>query len=138
MAPAKQGAIFLPQPEPDELASRLPVVVQERLGGTELVTARKPQWDLVLTQLKENEGFRDMTAPEVNQLITCMDLEKRAQLSSTVLDMMKLGDVKPNTLTFDLLMMAHAEVGNQREVKSLFDQVKQSMSTFTHFPIALN
>jgi hypothetical protein len=138
MAPSKQDAIFLPKPEPDELASRLPVVVQERLGGMELVMAQKPQWDVVLTQLRENEGFRDMTAPEVNQLITCMDLKNRAHLSSTVLDMMNLGDVKPNTLTFDLLMLAHAEVGNQKEVKALFDQVKQSMSTFTHFPTALN
>ncbi|KAA8899242.1 hypothetical protein FN846DRAFT_960656 [Sphaerosporella brunnea] len=125
MAPPQRDAIFLPKPEPTEVVQSLPPIVQERLGGLELVAVQKPRWDVVLTQLLDNGGLAEMTTPEVNKLITCMDLEHRAHLSSSVLDMMKEGGVKPNTLTYDLFMLAHAEVGNNSQVKTLFGEMTQ-------------
>lgn len=82
-------------------------------------------WDLVLSELDNKGGLTGMDSWEVNNLIYCISIDQRANLSGRLLRMMSVAGVPPDTLTFDLLMLAHAAVVNPEEVKRLFGEMRE-------------
>ncbi|KAL7269404.1 hypothetical protein RUND412_007934 [Rhizina undulata] len=115
---------FLPAPE--SIRDLLPAPIVERLSTSlALVDREDLEWGLVMSQLEENGGLEDMTTPDVNKFVACIDPESRAETSAKLLDMMDSADVNPNTFTYDLMMMAHAMVEQPAVVKSLFNQMKE-------------
>lgn len=124
MAPPEATPSFLPAPT--TIIDRLPVPVVARLGASSaLVTQKTPKWGLVLSELDKHGGFSGMDSWEVNNLVYCMAVDQRAALSERLLRMMSVAGVLPDTLTFDLLMLAQAEVKNPEEVKSLFGDMRE-------------
>jgi hypothetical protein len=124
MAPQQLLAAFLPQPK--TIAEQLPRSVVERLGdGMHLVESTTPQWGAVLMQLELNGGLEGLKTGAINGLLTCIDLPQRALSSAKVFEMMEQANITPNTLTYDLIMLAHAAVGNSAEVKELFSRLKK-------------
>lgn len=124
MAPPEATPSFLPAPT--TMINRLPDLVVARLEDVNaLVTRKTPEWDVVLSGLDKNGGFVGMNSWEVNNLIHCVAVNQRAALSEKLLGMMSAAGVLPDTLTFDLLMLAHAEVKNPEEVKRLFRDMRE-------------
>lgn len=124
MAPPEATPSFLPAPT--TIIDRLPAPVVARLGASStLVTQKTPKWGLVLSELDKHSGFSGMDSWEVNNLIYCMAVDQRAALSERLLRMMGAAGVLPDTLTFDLLMLAQAEVKNPEEVKRLFGDMRE-------------
>lgn len=124
MAPPEATPSFLPAPT--SILDRLPAPVVARLGDSSaLVTQKTPKWGLVLSELDKHGGFSGMDSWEVNNLVYCMAVNQRAALSERLLRMMSVAGVLPNTLTFDLLMLAQAEVKNPEEVKRLFGNMRE-------------
>lgn len=124
MAPPEATPSFLPAPT--TVIDRLPATVVTRLGdSSSLVAVRTPTWDLVLSELDNKGGLTGMNSWEVNNLIYCISVDQRATLSEKLLRMMSVAGVLPDTLTFDLLMLAHAAVVNPEEVKRLFGDMRE-------------
>lgn len=124
MAPPEATAPFLPAPL--TVLDRLPAPIVARLGeSTALVTQKKPKWDLVLSELDKNGGLEGMDSWEVNKLIYYIEVNQRAALSERIIGMMGVAGVLPDTLTFDLLMLAHAAIEQPGEVKKLFGDMKE-------------
>jgi len=126
MAPAE--SLFLPKPVGP--AERLPAPIRERLGGTglKLVNTEVPEWKLVFTKLEETGGLEGMDTGAVNGFLSCIDLAQRVELTPGVFKMMKEANIEPNTLTYDLAMVAHAGMRNPAKVKQLFKQMKKRTS----------
>lgn len=124
MAPPEDTPSFLPAPT--TIINQLPTLVVARLGDSHtLVTEKTPEWRLVLSALNKNGGLVAMESWEVNNLIFCMGVDQRAALSGELFRMMSVARVSPDTLTFDLLMLAHAAVKNPEEVKRLFGEMRE-------------
>lgn len=124
MAPPEATPSFLPVPT--TIIDHLPATVVTRLGDSSaLVAVRTPTWDLVLSELDNKGGLTGMDSWEVNNLIYCISIDQRATLSERLLRMMSAAGVLPDTLTFDLLMLAHAAVVNPEEVKRLFGEMRE-------------
>jgi hypothetical protein len=131
MAPLPEAA-FLPKPV--ELEQRLPELIRNRLGmGLKLVQSNEPQWRAVLTQLEVNGGLKGFAASHVNALLSCMDILQRAEVTPKIMEMIQDASVKPNTFTYDLVMMANAGVGNSAQVKALFQEMRESMYLWFQF-----
>lgn len=106
-----------------------------------LVAQKREEWSLLLVELEQNGGLQSMTTSEVNKLVSLITVGQRAGLSTKLLGMMKDCEVAPNTLTYDLMMLAHAAVGNPEEVKALFSDMKEREkppSTLLLHPITNN
>lgn len=127
MAPPSPAVTFLPKPK--KMADRLPAPIRERLGeGMALIMAKEqPEWESVLVQLESKSGFVGMEVRDVHRLLTCMDVPQRATVSAKVLEMMGKAKLKPETLTYDLFMMAHAVIGHSAGVKALFCELQSCM-----------
>lgn len=124
MAPPEATPSFLPAPT--TIVDQLPTPVVARLGDSSALVAMKtPAWDMVLSELDKKGGLTGMDSWEVNNLIYCISVDQRAALSERLLKMMSVAGVLPDTLTFDLLMLAHAAVVNPEEVKRLFGEMRK-------------
>lgn len=124
MAPPEATPSFLPAPT--TIIDQLPAPVVARLGDSSaLVVMKTPAWDMVLSELDKKGGLTGMDSWEVNNLIYCISVDQRAALSERLLRMMSVAGVLPDTLTFDLLMLAHAAVVNPEEVKRLFGEMRE-------------
>lgn len=124
MAPPEATPSFLPAPT--TIIDQLPAPVVARLGDSSaLVVMKTPAWDMVLSELDKKGGLTGMDSWEVNNLIYCISVDQRAALSERLLKMMSVAGVLPDTLTFDLLMLAHAAVVNPEEVKRLFGEMRE-------------
>lgn len=131
MAPPEATPAFLPAPA--TILDRLPASVVARLGeSTAVVTQKSPEWSAVLSELDKNGGFVGMGSWEVNSLAYHIAVEQRAALSKQLLGMMRAADIPPDTLTFDLLMLAHAAVEEPEEVKKLFEDLKESKNPLSY------
>ncbi|KAG0128435.1 hypothetical protein HOY82DRAFT_541275 [Tuber indicum] len=125
MTPGSKTAVFLPQPE--TVSKMLPASIIERLGSAAaLVDTSTPLWGAVIGQLEFNGGFQGMEVVDVNCLLVSMDLESRVENSLKLQEMMEKARLEPDTLTYDLLMMAHAQLKCPEEVKTLFESLKKS------------
>jgi hypothetical protein len=137
MASPTSTAAFLPKPTP--MSELLPSAIVSRLEDSRsLVGTEKPQWDMVLHQLEANGGLEGMLVSDVNGLILCMDIRSRAEFSSKVCELMLKASLEPDTFTYDLLMLAHAELTQPLRVRELFQDLKKSKSQslvtlFPHF-----
>ncbi|KAH8151630.1 uncharacterized protein LAJ45_04252 [Morchella importuna] len=127
MAPPQVAANFLPEPETP--LDHLPAPALARIDvTTRLMVMQGRQelnWDTMLAEIELNGGLENMNTSEVNKMVSLVNVDQRAALSSKLLGMMESSDVQPNTLTFDLMMLAHAAVGNPTEVKTLFEDMKK-------------
>jgi pentatricopeptide repeat protein len=135
MASPTSTAAFLPKPTP--MSELLPSAIVSRLEDSRsLVGTDKPQWDMVLHQLEANGGLEGMVVSDVNGLILCMDIRSRAEFSSKVCELMLKASLEPDTFTYDLLMLAHAELTQPLRVRELFQDLKKSksQSLVTFFP----
>ncbi|KAG0642828.1 hypothetical protein HOY80DRAFT_1101826 [Tuber brumale] len=124
MTPGSKTAVFLPQPE--TVSEILPAPIIERLGSAAaLVDTPTPLWGAVIGQLIFNGGFQGMKVVDVNCLLMSMDLKSRVANSLKLQEMMEKAKLEPDTFTYDLLMMAHAQFGRPEEVKILFESLKK-------------
>lgn len=126
---APQGIItFLPPLAP--VLERLPDVFLPRLGSSMAVVAQEenPQWEPILREIKANHGFTDLQISQVNKVIFLIPTRQRVMLTETILAMVHESDVAANAFTYDLLMMAHAEVGNVEIVRKLYKSLKEGNS----------
>jgi len=125
MTPKSKTAAFLPQPK--TVSEMLPAPVIERLGGAAaFVDTSTPLWSAIIGQLRSNGGFRGMDIMDVNCLLMSMDLKSRVESTSELQEMMERAKLEPDTFTYDLLMMAHAQLERPEEVKILFQDLKES------------
>lgn len=126
MAPPMEDSINLLQlPGPRTILQRLPKEITSRLGtSTALVTGARPQWEPVLSVIEEKGGFSDMSVGSVNSLLRYMDLEQRADLVPRVWRMMAVAEIEPDSLTYDLAMMAYSQEQHRAEsVEALFGEM---------------
>jgi len=125
MTPGSKTAAFLPQPK--TVSEMLPAPIIERLGSaTALVDTSTPLWGAIIGELGSNGGFQGMEIMDVNCLLMSMDLESRVESTSKLQEMMEKAKLEPDTFTYDLLMMAHAQLKRPVEVKILFQDLKKS------------
>lgn len=125
MTPGSKPAAFLPQPK--TMFEMLPAPIIERLGSaTALVGTSTPPWGAIIGELELNGGFQGMEIMDVNCLLMSMDLESRVKSTSKLQEMMEKAFLEPDTFTYDLLMMAHAQLKRPIEVKILFQDLKKS------------
>ncbi|PWW74959.1 hypothetical protein C7212DRAFT_345866 [Tuber magnatum] len=118
-------AAFLPQPE--TVSEMLSAPIIERLGSAAaLVDTSTPAWGAVIGHLEFNGGFRGMEIVDVNCLLVSMDSQSRVQNTFKLQEMMEKAKLEPDTLTYDLLMMAHAQLKRPEEVEVLFRDLKRS------------
>jgi len=125
---APDESLFLPKPS--EPAERLPAPIRDRLGGSglELVNAEVPEWKLVLAKLEETGGLGGLDTGAVNGLLSCIELAQRVELTPRIFEMMEAAKIEPDTLTYDLAMVAQAGMRNPIKVKQLFKRMKKSTS----------
>lgn len=132
MAPPQAAANFLPEPETP--LDHLPAPALARIEvATKLMVMQGRQelnWDTMLAEIELNGSLENMNTSEVNKMVSLVNVDQRAALSSKLLAMMESSDVQPNTLTFDLMMLAHAAVGNPTEVKALFKDMKERKNPY--------
>lgn len=125
MTPGSKTAAFLPQPK--SVFEMLPVPIIERLGSaTALAGTSTPLWGAIIEELGSNGGFQGMEIMDVNCLLMSMDLKSRVESTSKLQEMMEKAFLEPDTFTYDLLMMAHAQLKRPVEVKILFQDLKKS------------
>lgn len=125
MAPENPEALFLPHPQ--ELEDKLPASIRRRLeSGLSLVDPKEPQWDVILERLEEAGGFEGMGHYEVNGLLMCMGTAQIAKQTTRIREMMGAAGIEPNMFVLDMLMLAHASVGNSAQVKALFQECVSS------------
>ena len=125
MAPSAPEALFLPHPQ--ELEDKLPASIRRRLGsGLALIDPKVPQWDIILERLEEAGGLEGMGHYEVNGLLMCMGAAQCAKQADRIREMMDAAGIEPNIFAMDMLMLAHASVGNSAKVKALFQECASS------------
>ncbi|KAF8458225.1 hypothetical protein BDZ91DRAFT_800287 [Kalaharituber pfeilii] len=117
---------FLPAPTP--LLPRLPEPIVKRLGTALEVIEKEetPKWAPILQQIQANGGFKDLEISVVNKMVFAMSASQRSRHSDDIISMLKESGVSPNTFTYDLLMMANADIGNVEKVQALFNQLKEA------------
>ncbi|CUS08113.1 unnamed protein product [Tuber aestivum] len=124
MTPRSETAAFLPQPV--AMSELLPAPIIERLGSAAaLVDTSTPAWGAAIGHLGSNGGFQGMEVVDVNCLLVNMDLESRVEHTCKLREMMEKAELEPDTFTYDLLMMAHAQLKRPEEVILLFQDLKR-------------
>ncbi|RPA98947.1 hypothetical protein L873DRAFT_1768811 [Choiromyces venosus 120613-1] len=124
MTPGPKPAAFLPLPK--AVSEMLSAPIIERLGSAaSLVDTSTPLWSAVIGQLEFNGGFQGMDVGDVNCLLLSMDLKSRVNNTLKLQEMMEKAKLEPDTFTYDLLMMAHAQLKRSEEVKILFENLKK-------------
>lgn len=134
MGPAQHAALYLPMPTP--ASELLPRTLQSKIStsmtaetATSLTTetVKKQDWQVVLEEIENGEGFKGMSTGDVNAFLGMVNAPKRAVLSTKILRMMEEAGIQPTTVTYDRLMSAHAERENPETVKALWRELNESM-----------
>lgn len=129
MAPESNIPTFLPVPP--AVLPQLPRRIVARLGTSLAVVEREtnPIWDPIIQEIQEHGGFKGLGINEVNKTLHMMSGRQRARLTDKILSMVQEAGLSINVITYDLLMMAHAAVGNVEVVKGLYERLKECSIT---------